>query len=121
MSAEADKPGANPDPRKPVDRAVVVQDNANTTPTENANSVPNISGSWQGKDDTVFVMQRYDDGTFDVESPGYGSGQGDFSPIWRASLKLSFLALGEANFRFLPVATDLGAGSLLMASRNSTP
>ncbi len=80
MNVEVDEPNANPAPPTITDEANVVQGNAGTTRTEKATTdsqhrtepvqntsaveVPNINGTWVGKDGTVYFVQQNDDGTF---------------------------------------------------------
>lgn len=41
-------------------------------------ALPNVNGTWQDRHGTVLILQKSNDGTFVVESPGNGSGQGRF-------------------------------------------
>lgn len=114
-SVGIDEPGIDPNPHEPSDQSTVVQDNARTPPEGDANpgklqdpeivqrtlpdeALPIISGTWQGEDGTVYLVQQYDDGTFSVDSPGYGSGEGRFFTDMPRKFEIEMFGIGRGEF-----------------------
>ena len=120
MGVEAEKPDTNPEPHNATDQANVVenntagqtnvvqdnvvdqnrvvQNNASIAPTKSATAVPNINGTWQGRDGTIYFVEQYDDGTFGVESPGYASGWGRFFTNMPGKFEVEMFGIGRGEF-----------------------
>ncbi|MEL7449258.1 MAG: toll/interleukin-1 receptor domain-containing protein [Pseudomonadota bacterium] len=90
-----------PEPAEPgndeTDRVVPVKPDPEPEPPP-AMIVPDISGTWQGADETIYFVIQYDDGTFDVESPGYGSGTGRFLPGMPNKFEIVMHGIGRGEF-----------------------
>ncbi|MEM9057526.1 MAG: toll/interleukin-1 receptor domain-containing protein [Pseudomonadota bacterium] len=60
--------------------------------------VPDISGIWEGADGTTYYVQQYANGSFKVESPGYGSGEGTFIPNMPRKFEIVMYGIGRGEF-----------------------
>ena len=61
-------------------------------------TVPDITGTWQGADGTIYYVIQYDDGTFVVDSPGYGSGEGRFIQGMPNKFEIVMHGIGRGEF-----------------------
>lgn len=61
-------------------------------------SVPNISGTWRGRDGTLYYVQQGADGSFTVESPGYASGRGEFFSNMPRKFAVEMYGVGRGEF-----------------------
>lgn len=78
-------PGPGPDPIPPVD---IDYDTA----------IPDIGGTWQGEDGTLYYVLQYGDGSFEVQSPGYGSGRGQFFANMPRKFQIQMFGIGQGEF-----------------------
>ncbi len=63
-----------------------------------ATQFPDISGTWRGKDGTLYYLQQSDDGTFAVQSPGYASGRGQFLNNMPRKFQIALFGIGRGEF-----------------------
>lgn len=61
-------------------------------------SVPNINGTWQGRDGKIYYVRQGTDGTFTVESPGYASGRGEFFSNMPRKFAVDMNGVGRGEF-----------------------
>ncbi len=95
MQPEPDPPlphDNRPDPVQPV------SSDPEPEPPPPPITVPDITGTWQGADGTIYFVIQYDDGTFEVESPGYGSGEGRFLPNMPNKFEIVMHGIGRGEF-----------------------
>ncbi|NND91519.1 MAG: toll/interleukin-1 receptor domain-containing protein [Granulosicoccus sp.] len=106
-------PATIADPLHPSGDLTVVQREPTTPPLADVNTaqtadvpsaatvtraLPDISGTWRGQDGTVYVVQQFDDGTFVVDSPGYGTGQGRFFADMPRKFEVEMVGIGRGEF-----------------------
>ncbi|MCB1800192.1 MAG: toll/interleukin-1 receptor domain-containing protein [Gammaproteobacteria bacterium] len=62
-------------------------------------SVPDISGTWVSrKDGTSYHVEQRDDGSFNVTSPGYGTGEGQFIANMPRKFRIEMHGIGRGEF-----------------------
>jgi len=66
-------------------------------------NVPDIAGKWMGKDGTLYIVEQFSDGTFKIESPGYGTGLGEFIPKMPNKFRVTMQGIGYGEYS---VSTD---------------
>jgi len=59
---------------------------------------PDISGTWQGQDGTVYVVEGIGDGKFSVFAPGYASGIAQFLENMPNKFRIVLDGVGEGEF-----------------------
>ena len=118
MNAEVDNPIAIPSQPVPSpalpDKTIFVQNDHSTDTAANASAgsqlpaetdqnsvaadIPDINGTWVGRDGTMYFVQQNNDGTFAVESPGYASGQGRFFTNMPRKYEVEMFGVGRGEF-----------------------
>lgn len=105
-----DEPGGNTDQLQPVDQPIVLPDKALTTTAETTQvlwrtmepapggPLPNISGKWQWRDGSTFIMTKFENGTFGVESSAFGSGQARFIANMPGKFEIEMFGIGRGEF-----------------------
>lgn len=61
-------------------------------------TVPNIAGTWQGLDGTLYFVEQYSNGRFSVKSPGYADGEGEFIANMPRKLRVEMQGVGYGEF-----------------------
>ncbi|MEJ2310620.1 MAG: toll/interleukin-1 receptor domain-containing protein [Gammaproteobacteria bacterium] len=75
---------------------------------------PNISGTWiSQKDGTAYIVTQRDDGSFSVNSPGYGRGEGAFIPNMPRKFRVEMYDIGRGEFAVSNSDDDRAIGWLL--------
>ncbi|MFK7855057.1 MAG: toll/interleukin-1 receptor domain-containing protein [Granulosicoccus sp.] len=67
---------------------------ANTT----NQTFPDISGKWLGQAGNVVYVQQYNDGTFIIDSPGYGTGKGRFFTKLPRKFEVEIFGIGRGEY-----------------------
>lgn len=117
MSVGVDEPDTHPDPSLPTNQITLSKDNAVQPSSKDTNAVsqqqsvdvaerttlpiapfPLMTGTWEGQNGVAYVIQQYDDGTFSVESPEYGSGQGRFFTNMPGKFEIVMFDVGRGEF-----------------------
>lgn len=66
--------------------------------TDNQHNFPDISGKWLGQAGNIVYVQQYEDGTFLVDSPGYGTGKGRFFPNLPRKFEVEMYGIGRGEY-----------------------
>ncbi len=107
ITGEPDEPviGAGNPVGSPVGQSTGSTTGSGATPTPTAEpdaqyleSVPMIAGIWEGRNGTRYEITQFDDGTFNVESTGYGSGQGRFFTHLPRKFAMELKGMGQGEF-----------------------
>ena len=92
----------NPIEVKPEEIKPIKVEPVKQTPEKPVN-VPDIAGKWMGKDGTLYIVEQFSDGSFKIESPGYGSGLGEFIPKMPNKFRVTMQGIGYGEYS---VSTD---------------
>ncbi|MFK7861536.1 MAG: toll/interleukin-1 receptor domain-containing protein [Granulosicoccus sp.] len=115
-----DEEAISPIPSRPGDQVTVVPDKVSAARAEAGTSVwketapapinpePDISGTWEFKDGTLYILQRHDNGTYSVESPGNGSGQARYKDKMPGKLEIEMFGIGRGEFAGFNTGRALG-------------
>ncbi len=88
-----------PEPKMPIVAAKPPEQEKRAAAVAAGPGFPDISGVWMSQEDsTIYRVTQYDDGSFDIESPGYTNGSGHFLENMPRKFRVHMVNAGWGEF-----------------------
>lgn len=101
--AARDAPQRDTPQAPPISRPATNPMAGTTAPTRNApaapqQDVPEVTGTWMGRDGTLYYVSRAADGSWAIDSPGYASGRAELAPNRPRLFYIEMFGVGRGEF-----------------------